>query len=276
MHDDHPDNPFKMSLGHPGPPGPKPLFSRDPATLKFGIVRILCLASVVLFYIFMLSTPVLERFENIFLDAFFRARGEITAHPDIVFIEIDEKSFASMGRWPWPRKNHAVLTRVLKEWGAKKIIFDFVFPAPSQDPGHDPLLAQAFHEAGNIFLPVYFEKRPPVWIHSLPIFEKEARAVGHVNITPDSDGVLRRIKPRIRFGDEIYWNLAFQVVYEKDKTRVSNIPLDENGSMLINWAGKWTKAFSHISYVDLLLGYKAMSEGKKTRSVRKRSAGKSA
>ena len=46
----------------------------------------------------------------------------------IVIVDIDEKSLAEQGRWPWPRKTLAELVDKLHTMGAKVIAFDVTFP----------------------------------------------------------------------------------------------------------------------------------------------------
>ena len=60
----------------------------------------------------------MQPLENRVSDAFVRlhARGQ-TADPEIVLVDIDEKSLAAMaedvGKWPWPRALHAELIQGL-------------------------------------------------------------------------------------------------------------------------------------------------------------------
>jgi adenylate cyclase len=66
-------------------------------------------------------------------------------------IDIDEKSIARLGQWPWPRDKLAVLVRELADMGAAAIAFDIVFPEEDrmsprrilQNPQYAPLLKQA-------------------------------------------------------------------------------------------------------------------------------------
>ncbi len=46
----------------------------------------------------------------------------------IAIIDIDDKSLAEQGRWPWPRKTLAELVEKLHAMGAKVIAFDVTFP----------------------------------------------------------------------------------------------------------------------------------------------------
>ena len=48
---------------------------------------------------------------------------------NIVLVDIDAKSIAAEGRWPWPRRIHAELVDGLRALGASEIAFDVDFSA---------------------------------------------------------------------------------------------------------------------------------------------------
>ena len=85
-------------------------------------------------------------------------------HPDLLLVTIDDPSLdilqESLGRWPWPRDVHAALVDVLAAGGARLVIFDVGFfdPLPSAPQG-DSLFAEAIQLAGNVVLPVAFDRR---------------------------------------------------------------------------------------------------------------------
>jgi diguanylate cyclase (GGDEF)-like protein/PAS domain S-box-containing protein len=116
---------------------------------------------------------------------------------DVVLVAIDETSLAEVGRWPWPRRIHAELIRRLAARGAAAIGIDVIFSeSDATDPAGDTLLAMAIVSAGNVVLPVYREmaqgrsreRRP------LPVLAAAAAGLGHVGLTPDEDGRLRRFR----------------------------------------------------------------------------------
>ena len=55
-------------------------------------------------------------------------------HPDIVIIDIDDKSLKKIGRWPWPRKTMSSLYNALWKDGASVIAADILFPEPEINP----------------------------------------------------------------------------------------------------------------------------------------------
>ncbi|MEH6447580.1 MAG: adenylate/guanylate cyclase domain-containing protein [Oleispira sp.] len=58
---------------------------------------------------------------------------EIEEHK-IVILDIDEKSLANEGRWPWSRHKLAELVSLLAEYGAIVVAFDVVFSEPERNP----------------------------------------------------------------------------------------------------------------------------------------------
>ena len=173
------------------------------------------LGAIFLIHLTLLSTPLLNRFENVFSDAFFRQRPNLETHPDIVYIEIEEEGIQSLGRWPWPRQYHAVLTHILKEWGVRAIVFDVIFSETSEE-FDDEAFQAALQQTENTYLPTILEKKEDLayWMHSIERFEKYARGTGHINIVPDEDGTLRRIRPFLEEKGEKHPHLALKVAYD--------------------------------------------------------------
>src|SRR5438105_2356961 len=56
---------------------------------------------------------------------------ESTVRP-VVIVDIDDKSVAAFGQWPWPRTILADLLSRLYEWQAAAIAFDVVFAEPDR------------------------------------------------------------------------------------------------------------------------------------------------
>ena len=54
-----------------------------------------------------------------------------TARP-VTIVDIDEKSLAKLGQWPWPRTRIADLVTNLTKLGAAVIAFDIVFAEPDR------------------------------------------------------------------------------------------------------------------------------------------------
>lgn len=63
-----------------------------------------------------------------------RFHKKLSQHPSIVIVDVDDKSIAQEGRWPWNREKIARLTNELNRLGAKVIAFDMVFSEPQINP----------------------------------------------------------------------------------------------------------------------------------------------
>ncbi len=79
---------------------------------------------------------VLQRFDDIIYDARLRATSPNTPDPRIVIVDIDEKSLAEVGRWPWGRNWLATLvSELLNRQRAAVVGFDVVFAEADESSG---------------------------------------------------------------------------------------------------------------------------------------------
>ena len=127
------------------------------------------------------------------LDAWVYDRLVLGAAPDadprIVVVDIDQKSLAELGRWPWSRRTHAQLVDRLRLTEAKGIAFNVLLSEPALfDPEGDALLARAISRSGRVVLPVLAE---PVQLNSstvelMPIPEFAASAASRSRRTRSS------------------------------------------------------------------------------------------
>jgi len=79
---------------------------------------------------------VLQRLDDIIYDARLRATSPKTLDDRIVIIDIDEKSLAELGRWPWGRNKLATLVNELfNEQHVNVVGFDVVFAEPDESSG---------------------------------------------------------------------------------------------------------------------------------------------
>jgi adenylate cyclase len=93
-----------------------------------------------------LPLPMLERLENVLYDVRLRAAMPRTLDERIVIVDIDEKSLAEVGRWPWGRNRMAELTEELFARQQVAVLgFDVVFAEADDSSGLKRLrqLAQA-------------------------------------------------------------------------------------------------------------------------------------
>ncbi len=119
--------------------------------------------------------------------------------PNVVVVSIDDESLAKYGRWAeWPRSLHAQAIENLSQAKARVIGMDILFCDTSAE---DAVLAQAIEEAGNVVLPVVGSQPLPLE-DSTQVYEsfllpnpalRQGAALGHANLAPDGDGVVRRL-----------------------------------------------------------------------------------
>ena len=113
-------------------------------TLKkiFGITL---LSAIALAFIAGSYYRVLEKYELEALDFRFQIRPEIKTDDKVVLIEISDDTIKKIGRFPFERRYHAILTKALSAAGAKAIIFDLFFSEPQDS---DKEFEEAIKEAG--------------------------------------------------------------------------------------------------------------------------------
>ena len=159
-------------------------------------VYLIAVAVIVLVLAVYLAAPdFLQAVEVRLYDLHFKLRGtQARGTERIVIVAIDEKSLASLGRWPWPRSLMADLVRKLSEAGARVIAVDILLSEPeasgelrtvgqlserlrtqglahspagvavqreldafARQADHDGQLAEAVRVSGRVILPLMFE-----------------------------------------------------------------------------------------------------------------------
>ncbi len=80
--------------------------------------------------------PLIDRFENIVYDTRLRLTMSNSVDPRIVIIDIDEKSLAAEGRWPWRRdKLGTLLDQLFDHYKVAIVGFDVVFAERDESSG---------------------------------------------------------------------------------------------------------------------------------------------
>jgi len=80
-----------------------------------------------------ISQPVFLSFiDNKWYDTLLRAQpsGKVSNPP--IIVDVDEKSLARFGQWPWPRDRLGLLLEKIKRLGARSVSLDMVFPEPDR------------------------------------------------------------------------------------------------------------------------------------------------
>lgn len=140
----------------------------------------------------LVSYDLTERPDNLAYDALMRARPALKSN--VVIVAIDEASLGAIGVWPWPRDVHARLIERLAAARPAAIGYDVLFVEPS---ARDAELAGAIRKAGNVVLPLTFlvpgNNGAPFDLQApVPPIAQAVRAVGHADLIPDRDGIVRR------------------------------------------------------------------------------------
>lgn len=119
------------------------------------------------------------------------------APDDILIVAIDEPSLAALGRWPWRRTVHAALIDRLGEAGVRGIGLDVILSEPdTEHPRDDALLAEAMRGPVPVGLPLIMTPGPggaPQPARPVPLLAVAARALGHIHVELDADGVARSV-----------------------------------------------------------------------------------
>src|SRR5437762_1622756 len=72
----------------------------------------------------------MQRLEWAMEDARFKLLGKRAPDPDIVIVGIDDQSLQKLHQWPWPRRIHARLIRMLQKTPPKALLIDVFFIDP--------------------------------------------------------------------------------------------------------------------------------------------------
>lgn len=125
---------------------------------------------------------------------------------NVAVVGISEGDETLVDRFPFPRKRYAEAIRLLADAGAKAILLDVFFvDRDSHGQVNDDELEAAMRETGIVVLSEY---SPAIrtglradahgvhrgrWIHNLARFRDAAARIGHINVLPDKDGIVRRL-----------------------------------------------------------------------------------
>ena len=163
-------------------------------------------------------------------------------HPSglVTVVEIDEKSVAQYGRWPWPRDRLGLLVQRTLEDGAATVVLNAMFPEEdhglsntggtndavlaSSLAGHPTVIGYNFSFAsgqpgasecgiGSLRLAIIGPNERAAFrasgaLSSVAELSQAAASVGFLNSAPDSDGKLRRLPLMIECDDQYYPSLA--------------------------------------------------------------------
>ncbi len=247
---------------------------------------------------------------------------------DIVILALDDATYEYImdkyGYWPISRKVWANVVNNIEKQNPKSVIFDMLFIKPNlTDIDSDNIFIETVKKHPNIYLSMSFDNYDDVIRQSSELKEdlmlkvvdgglydnqyitfKNSRRVmknleditnniGAINVTRDTDGIIRDATPVFRYKDLYYPNLTLKVAMDlldkkaliiKNNTIIIDkkhkIPLDETQRAVLNWYGKaysynhiplWqtleaiknndTKFFEQFKNKNIYIGTTAMSMG---------------
>jgi adenylate cyclase len=175
----------------------------------------------------------------------------------VVIVAIDDASLQRIGPWPWTRTTIANLIENINAVQPRVVALDLLLSNSADD---DPTLAQALSASPRTVLAVAGVSTgpPPTRPNAFPQFEARllpsvllpspTSALGHVMISPDSDGVTRRIAAAIDASDQRYPALGIAAVelsqnrllardIENDRVAFGDafLPVDRQGQIRLSF-----------------------------------------
>ncbi|NUU44714.1 CHASE2 domain-containing protein [Tardiphaga robiniae] len=110
---------------------------------RFGWARAFCLVLLLgLALLRIADPPAIEELRLRVFDTYQVIQPRLKTAKPVTIVDIDEKSLAKYGQWPWPRTRIAELVTRLNQLGAVVTGFDIVFPEP--DRLNPALAAESF------------------------------------------------------------------------------------------------------------------------------------
>lgn len=159
----------------------------------------------------------------------------------LLIVALDDRSLAEAGAWPWPRAQQAALVERIAAGRPRAIGLDILLTEP-RDPAGDQALADAIGRAGNVYLPLAFEipghdGRPADPLLPVPTFAQRSAGIGHVNLAPDSDGVMRESYLAYRAGDQTWPALPAAMIGRRVASPATEPGLTRAEPVLIAYPG---------------------------------------
>lgn len=235
---------------------------------------------------------VLALYENKSFDIFSRCLNPEKASDRIVIIELDQQSIDALSaekiNWPWPRQVYAPIIEFVSQ--ADALFIDILFTEPSSyGEDDDRILGDAVSRASNVYLPFFLTKNEKpldrddiaylkrfAMQESVPASASYRSAVtpigpirsgvrgsGNVSISPDSDGVYRRVPVSFRLMDMTLPSLIFSSFARSGAYKVESgrlmlgkeyVPLTDGKLLLRFPRGK--NAYRAIPAIDILGAYR--------------------
>ena len=261
----------------------KPFFLTNYKKNWFSIL--FCFFITILFYWVFHQTG-LRDIEYKTIDLRFRTFADASlADSSVVMVAIDDTSLEEFSQngisWPWPRDFYALALDYLS--GSKAVVFDLLFYEPDLDRSEsvavytDSLFAEAISKNKNVILagkltndtkkvsslvssfdvniPNSIKKKQTYPSALLPIekFLQATNSLGIINITPDSDGVVRRIPYFYQLKKTILPQMGVSIASRNNQNfSIKNLP--SKNEHFIDWYGNGgpEKTFPYLPFVSII------------------------
>jgi adenylate cyclase len=234
-----------------------------------------------------------------FYDMLFRLSPLSPPSREVVVVTVGQSDldfFKDQGiSWPWPRKLYAPIIDFCKRGQARAVIFDVLFTEPSvYGPEDDQILAKAATQAGNVTFACFLSLNAPQSISQVmealdkaglditglspsgfPLYRSvatpilpllaAARSLGDVRITPDPDGIYRRLPLVLPLPSQYRWLpllgfAPFAQFVGQEAWRFTqgalvqgahHIPLDDGKHFLLKFRGP-SRSHQHFSAAQII------------------------
>ncbi|QQR34701.1 EAL domain-containing protein [Devosia oryziradicis] len=182
--------------------------------------------------------------DRLLQDARFGLSGR-TPTGQTALVEIDSRSLAEIGVWPWPRRLYAEVLDRLVEMDVADVAFDIDFSSAS-NPQDDALFAAALERAGGYAWLGAFVQRTTTDVRaSLPLLQFLAHAEpAAVNVLLDDQGLVRQFVAGLVHDGGLIPSLA-SALSGRSVTGTPTVEIDY---------GIDANAFARFSFSDVLNG----------------------
>ena len=152
---------------------------------------------------------------------------------NLVTVEINNETIKKKGQWPWDRNTLSNEIIKLYQAGAALVVLPILF-ADEDRFGKDKVLARTLKKTPTIIgqIPTVDDNNSGVvrgvatigkpwkgWVYQykgaigpIPLLAKNAHAVGMMIISPEADGVVRRMPLVIAVGDKLYPSMSMEIL----------------------------------------------------------------
>jgi len=217
--------------------------------------------------------PAFARLDDAVYDTVVRSSSARQPAGRVAIVDVDDRSLATIGQWPWRRDVMGRLIAALKDAGAAVIAIDVIFAESDRHDdavSPDRQLAAIVHDRRVVLgygltfdprgtptdncalrpLPVAVVQRgdddgtPPLFratgaVCNIPVLASAAERTGYLNAAPDADGILRRVPLLAEVNGRIVPSLALSAV--------SAVNGDENPSLDVSTVNSSTLTLGNTS-----------------------------